>query len=76
MDANKPVKWGICGVGKISQDFCTILSSLSPEKHQVCTYYPPLLFSVQSLWLSQLVNRLFLGLCTYSHAPAVFVKWS
>ena len=39
MDASKPVKWGICGVGKISQDFCSNLCSLPPEKHQVCVSY-------------------------------------
>ena len=41
MDANKPVKWGICGLGNISRDFCTIICSLPPEKHQVCVSYQP-----------------------------------
>ena len=35
MDGSKPIKWGICGVGRISQDFCTNLCSLPEEKHKV-----------------------------------------
>ena len=30
-----PLRWGIAGAGRISNDFCAALSTLSPEDHQV-----------------------------------------
>ena len=51
MDASKPIKWGICGVGNISQDFCANLCSLPPEKHKVV-----LLLSVNSVQIKLAIN--------------------
>lgn len=30
-----PLRWGIAGAGRISNDFCAALTTLSPDDHQV-----------------------------------------
>lgn len=35
MAPNGLIKWGIVGAGRISNDFCAALTSLSPDDHQI-----------------------------------------
>lgn len=30
-----PLRWGIAGAGRISNDFCAALTTLSPDDHQI-----------------------------------------